>query len=304
MNLSIIIVSWNTRDLLRRCLASLYANLPEGETEVLVVDNVSTDGTVEMVRAEFPLVRLLDNTENVGFARGNNQALRLRRGRHILLLNPDTEVHPGALQALVCFLDEHPEVGAVGPRLLNPDGSLQVSCYPAPTLTREAWRLFHLDRLRPYGIYPVSTWRLDQPREVDVLMGACLLLRGETLNQVGLLDEGYFIYTEEVDLCLRVQRAGWWLAWLPQARVVHYGGQSTRQVAQSMFLHLYHSKVLYFRKHYGPAAARVYKLILFASSLPRLLLAPLAFIEPPARRADHLRLSGNYARLVASLPRM
>ena len=162
--------------------------------------------------------------------------------------------------------------------------------------------MFHLDGLHPYALYNMHQWRLAQPQAVDVLQGASLAVRRETLDQVGLLDENYFIFTEEVDLCYRIQRAGWQLYWLPQSEVIHYGGQSTRQVAARMFLHLYQSKLQYFRKHHGPAVARLYKLILLAASLTRLSLASLSWLEPPARRNRHLTLAGNYMQLLKALP--
>ena len=301
-NLSIVIVSWNTRDVLGKCLDSIEQNPPERDYELLVIDNASTDGSAEMVRERHPRVDLLVNPANYGFAKANNLAIQRCRGRYILLLNPDTEVRPGALEHLARFLEENPEAGAAGSLTLNPDGSLQISCYPRPTLFREFWRLFHLDRFRPVAEYPMARWKLDRPQEVDVLMGACLMLRREALDQVGLLDEDYFIYSEEVDLCYRVQRAGWRLYWVPQARIVHYGGQSTSQAAEEMFLQLYRGKILYFRKHSSWAAVWIYKLILFLASLGRLALTPLAYLEAPGRREGHLNLSQNYRRLLAALP--
>lgn len=314
IDLSIIIVNWNTRDLLAQCLASLFEQPTTDDGQpvlsvvggrrwaVWVVDNASTDGSAQMVRERFPQVRLIENTENVGFARANNQAISQSAGRYVLLLNPDTEVQPGALEALVRFMDAHTQAGAAGARLLNPDGTLQLSCYPAPTLPREFWRLFHLDVLWPYACYPTAGWDPNTPREVDVVQGACLILRREALDQVGLLDEDYFIYSEEVDLCHRLRQHGWKVCWVPQATVMHYGGQSTQQVAAEMFLRLYQGKLLYFRKHHGWLAAQVYKLILLAAALTRLLLSPLALLERPPQRQQHLVLAGHYRRLVRALP--
>jgi GT2 family glycosyltransferase len=302
MELSIIIVSWNVRDYVIRCLSSIFAHPPACTFEVWVVDNVSTDGTPEQVRSEFPHVHLINSQTNVGFAGGNNQAIRQSTGRYVLLLNPDTEVRPGALTALVEYLEAHPRTGAVGPRLLNPDGSLQVSCFPFPTLGRELWRLFHLDALRPVSQYAMHQWPLSAPRAVDVIQGACLALRRETLDQTGLLDEAYFIYTEEVDLCYRIQRAGWSLFCLPYAEVVHHGGQSTQQAATRMFLNLYKSKLQYFRKHRGAGAARLYKLILLTAALARLGLTAFTWLEAAPRRERHLKLAGNYVHLLKALP--
>jgi GT2 family glycosyltransferase len=240
----------------------------------------------------------------VGFARANNQAIQRCTGKYILLLNPDTLVSPGALQALADFLDQHPEAGAAGARLLNADGSLQISSHPRPTLSRELWRLFHLDALLPYAEYPPTKWGTSQPQEVDVLMGACLLLSKEVVDQVGSLDEDYFIYSEEVDLCYRIQHAGWRIHWVPQAEVVHLGGQSTKQVPTEMFLNLYHSKIKYFRKHYGWPGAQIYKLILQIAAISRIMLTPFVIFEHSSRRRVHLTLMDRYWRLILALPGM
>jgi GT2 family glycosyltransferase len=254
-----------------------------------------------MVREKFPQVHLIENHENVGFARANNQAIQQCAGKHILLLNPDTLVRSGALQAMVDFLEKTFEAGAVGPRILNPDGSLQISSYPLPTLARELWRLFHLDRLTPFAVYPQTKWETKQVQVVDVLLGACLLVRKEVLNQVGFLDEDYFIYSEEVDLCYRIQRAGWRLYWVPQVELVHFGGQSTQQAPTPMFLKLYESKIKYFYKHYGWLTAQVYRMILMIATLARLMLAPFAVFENSSRRRKHLTLANRYLRLVLAL---
>jgi len=302
--ISIIIVNWNTTSFLENCLASILANPPTSPFENWVVDNASTDDSPRMVRERFPQVQLVENRENVGFARANNQAIQRCTGEYILLLNPDTLVGSGALQALVDFLDQHPEVGAAGAKILNSDGSLQISSHPQPTLSRELWRLFHLDSLSPYAEYPPAKWETNQAKEVDVLLGACLLLRKEALDQVGLLDEDYFMYSEEVDLCYRIQRAGWRIYWVPQAEVVHFGGQSTQQVPTEMFLNLYHGKIKSFRKHNGWSAAQTYQVILRIAALSRLILAPFVIFEHSSRRQKHLTLVDRYWRLILALPRM
>jgi N-acetylglucosaminyl-diphospho-decaprenol L-rhamnosyltransferase len=284
--LSIVIVSWNTASLLENCLASILAYPPTSPFEVWVVDNASTDDSPRMVRERFAQVHLIEGHENVGFARANNQAIQRCSGNYILLLNPDTLVTTGALQALVDFLDKHREAGAVGSKILNPDGSLQISSHPRPTLPRELWRLFHLDRILPYSEYPLTKWENNHAQEVDLLMGACLLLRKVALDQVGLLDEDYFMYSEEIDLCYRIQRAGWQLFWVPQAKVVHFGGQSTQQAPVEMFLNLYQGKIKYFRKHNGRLASQIYKLILMIAALSRLGLSPFVFFEHSARRQN------------------
>jgi GT2 family glycosyltransferase len=188
-----------------------------------------------------------------------------------LLFTPDAIRHRGALDGMVAHLQAHPALGMVGPRLLNPDGSLQISAHPRPTLGREAWRLFHLDRFWPRSCYGRRFWQQTEAQAVEVLMGACLLLRREAVDAVGLFDERFFMYSEEVDLCKRFRAAGWGIDYLPTVQVTHYGGQSTRQVAEAMFLELYRSKVLYFRKHEGERVAAQYKRLLWLAALARRL---------------------------------
>jgi len=301
MKLSVVIVNWNTCKLLEKCLVSVFSNPPDQEFEVWIVDNASTDQSVPMVRETFPRVNLIINDTNLGFSGANNQAIRRCKGEYVLLLNPDTEVRSNALDFLIDTMENHPEVGGAGAKILNPDGTLQISCYPEPTLSRELWRLFQLDRVRHYGSYDFVAWNPDHSREVDVIQGACLILRTRALEEVGLLDEDYFMYTEEVDLCFRLRKAHWRLVWVPQANVVHYGGQATQQVATEMFLELYRSKILYFYKHHGWLSASLYKLIVFAATLARLIVSPFALFEEQRARDKHLSLASNYRRLLSEL---
>ncbi|MCB0064492.1 MAG: glycosyltransferase family 2 protein, partial [Caldilineaceae bacterium] len=247
---SVIIVNWNTRELTADCLHSVAAEgaclakhvaLAE-PLETIVVDNGSTDGSAAFLRHTFPWIRLIENSENLGFAAANNQALAYCRGRYILLLNSDTKVLPGGIGELVRFIETAPTVGAVGARYLNPDGSLQSSSYPAPTLSREFWRMFHLDKFYSYGTYRMEGWSTETPRPVEIVQGAALLLRREIALTIGLFDTEYFMYSEEQDLCQRIRQAGWQIYYVPRAAIIHYGGQSTRQIAQTMFLQLYQSK--------------------------------------------------------------
>jgi N-acetylglucosaminyl-diphospho-decaprenol L-rhamnosyltransferase len=255
-----------------------------------------------MLRAEYPSVRLIANAANTGFAAATNQGIRASRGRYIMLLNPDTTVSADVLQVLVGFLDRHEAAGVAGPRLVGRDGKAQVSCFPLPTLGRELWRLFHLDALLPRAIYPASRWRTVHPQRVDTVQGACMLIRRSALAQTGLLDERYFVYTEEVDLCRRVLDAGWQLFWVPQAAIVHYGGASTSQVGARMFLQLYRSKIQYFRKYAGRWGAVAYKGILLAAALPRVALPALVVTCVPSRRAAWADLLRNYSSLLRALP--
>lgn len=304
VDLSIVIISWNTCRLLDECLVSIYKNPPSGEYEVWVVDNNSHDGTQQMVREKYPQVNLIANKENLGFARANNQAIRKSQGRFVLCLNPDTEVQAGAIDLLVDFMEEHAAAGGAGPYLFNSDGSFQVSAYPMPNLGREFWRLFKLDRIHKSSLYDVHCQGAQEVCQVEVLKGAAMLLRREAIEQVGLFDEDYFVYTEEVDLCYRLNRTGWGIYWVPEAKVLHHEGQSTHKVAEKMFLQLYRSKILFFRKRYGLLSSWIYKLILLLAAVFRLLLSPLALLDSQPKREEWLLLARNYSHLVLALPEM
>jgi GT2 family glycosyltransferase len=271
MDLSIIIANWNTRDLLQQCLTSLYANLPGVKFEILVVDNASGDGSPAMVRECFPQVRLFENSRNLGFVQANNEAIPQSCGRYVLLLNSDTIVQPKALTHMIEFMDGHPEAGIVGGYILNADGTLQQHSYGKfPTLFSETFFAWGLDSRAPF-----SRWfapRLEFSGEyvqTGWVIGAALLIRRDALNQVGLLDAKFLMYSEEVDWCYRVQQAGWKNYVLRAARIVHLGGQSSRQVAALTKAELFHSKVKYFRKHHSRWGALILSWIFGASILGR-----------------------------------
>lgn len=304
LELSIIIVNWNTRELVKNCLESIFNTTRDFPVRAIVVDNASIDGSPQMIRSRFPMVHLVENQENAGFARASNQGIKLAETKYILLLNPDTVVLPGALNSLVDFMDTHPQAGAAGSMVLNPDGSLQTSCYVSPTLHREFIRLFHLEGIFPKSTYRMDSWDKDLPRAVDIIQGDCLLLRKTALDQVGTLDESFFIYSEDVDICRRLQQASWEIYWVPQAQLIHHGGQSTRQVAAEMFLKLHQGKTMYFRKHHGKQAAFGYKILLAIAALPRLLLFPWAALAPNPQKEQYQNLVANYRRLLTALPGM
>jgi N-acetylglucosaminyl-diphospho-decaprenol L-rhamnosyltransferase len=262
-SIGIVIVSFNTRELLRGCLESLRDCALV--SRVVVVDNASRDGSAEMVRVAFPGVELAALTENLGFAAGTNAGLRhlldivSQSFDYVLLLNPDTVVHPGAIEALVAFLEAHPRVGAVGPRLLNLDGTVQLAAFRFPTLAMTALDLFPPGEVLPgrlynswwHGRYPAET-TAEAPFPIDHPLGACILARRAVVEQVGLLDERFFMYAEEVDWCFRIRAAGWAIWQEPRARVTHVGGAATSQFRSRMLVALYQSRLRFFRKHYTP----------------------------------------------------
>ena len=250
--LSLIIVSYNTRSLLARCLASIAAE-PHPPDEVIVVDNASADDSVAMVREQFPQVEVIANAENRGFAAASNQGLRLAKGDFLCLLNPDTQLFPGALDVLATFLESHPKVGVVGPTLLHTDGTYQHAAFRFPTLPMALIDFFPLNhRLlnsRLNGRYPFTLY--ERAFAMDHPLGACMMVRREACAAVGLLDEQFFMYCEEIDWCRRIKQADWEIMHVPGARVVHHVGQSTKQSAGRMFVELHRSRFRFFAKHYN-----------------------------------------------------
>ena len=282
-DLSIVIVSWNVRDFLQSCLLSVYPpgnHAPAGQSrvsllpfdidsfciETIVVDNASADDSVEMVRQAFPQVTLIANADNRGFTGGNNQGIAASRGRYVLLLNPDTEVLDDTLARMVAYMDAHPDAGALGPMLLNPDGSVQSSRRRLPTPATAFLESTTLQNWFPHHRLLRDYYVLDKPddaiAEVDWVQGACLLARREALDQAGLLDDGYFMYSEELDWCRRAKAAGWKVTYYPEARVIHHGGQSSEQVKAFQIIQFNRSKIRYFRKYHGALVAAVLRAFL------------------------------------------
>jgi hypothetical protein len=234
-DISVCLVNLNTVDLLRDCLKSIFEQKGRVSVEAIVVDNASTDGSVEMVRQEFPQVKLIANKEYLGFAAGNNQAFSVAQGRYLLYLNTDTVVLAGALEAMLEFMDEHSEAGAMGCKLLNADGSLQRSCWRGfPSLQMALVDAFYLWRLTPGLAWvrasEIGPEELQNTLEVDHLLGACILIRREALDQVGFLKEDYIIFLEETDLCYRMKQHGWRIYFDPKGQVIHYGQQTGRKI--------------------------------------------------------------------------
>ena len=299
-SIGIVIVSFNTCELLRGCLESLRScALP---LRVVVVENGSRDDSAAMVRDCFPEIELIALEQNVGFAAGTNIGLRRvlnfefsvlssdapdnsklktqnSKLDHVLLLNPDTVVHPGAIAALAAFLEAHPRVGAVGPRLLNTDGSVQLAAFRFPTLAMTLLDLFPPGQALPGRLYG-SWWHGRYPHEqsaaapfpIDHPLGACILARRAVIKQVGLLDERFFMYAEEVDWCYRIRQAGWAIWQEPRAYVTHVGGAATSQFRSRMLIALYESRLRFFRKHYSRRFIRWHIRIVRAGMLRAALL--------------------------------
>ena len=259
--LSVTICSWNTQEDLRACLLSLegVSQGVVGGVETIVCDNNSEDGSPEMVAREFPWVRLLAQKTNLGFTGGQNLMIVARRAPHVLLLNSDTVVHPGALEGLLAYLEEHPEAGILGPKLLNPDGSLQLSCRRFPNPLAALFRNTPLGRLFPNNRftrdYLMADFAHDRPSEVDWVSGAAMLARKELVDRIGGLDPEFFMFCEDTDWCWRAGKAGYKVVYLPSSTITHAIGRSTDKVPNRMIGRFHRSMWRFYRKNMLPEIA-------------------------------------------------
>ncbi len=251
IDLSTIIVNWNTKDLLIPCLTSIPRTMQGFKMEIFVIDNGSRDGSASEVKKTFPSVHLIENGKNLGFAKGANQGLRKASGRYVLLLNPDTRVKAQAIEGLVSFMETHPGVGISGAQLLKSDGSKQNSIANFPSLATELLNKSLLRWLFPKR-FPGKERDYPEPIEVDSVIGACMMVRREASDQVGLLDEDYFLFLEETDWCYRMKRAGWKIYHVPQAEVYHFQGKSAGAVKKEARVEFYRSRYHFFKKNRGP----------------------------------------------------
>lgn len=286
-DVSVVVVNWNTKDLLRACLASLAAQRTSVDLEVIVVDNGSNDGSAELVRNEHTSARLIANLENRGYSTANNQGVRAATGRYVLLLNSDTTVHPGSLRVLVDFGDSHERAGILGPRLLNGDGTLQPSGGRFPTPLSTIIGLMGVYRItgRPrYG----TRRDYSKPAVVDEVSGAAMVIRREVIEQIGLLDEEFAWGYEDVDFCKRAHEAGWEVQYVPAAVVVHEWGASRRLAPSATVLRALQGRRHYFRKHHGRMAAG---LVMGATALSHLVRAATFAVGGVANRALRARAS-------------
>jgi GT2 family glycosyltransferase len=259
MDASIIIVNWNTKELLINCLNSVYGTVKTLAFEVLVVDNGSSDGSVEAIKTLFPGVRLIENKKNLGFAKANNQALRQMNGQYAVLLNSDAVLTDGAVETIIRFMDENNKIGICGGQLLNADGSKQNSIANSPTLATELLNKSLLRRLFPRK-YPGKEHDFKEPIEVESIVGACMVVRKEAINDVGLLDESYFFFLEETDWCLNMRKRGWKVFHHPDAKIYHLQGQSAGKVNVRARIEYWRSRYTFFKKNYGSVSLNILRL--------------------------------------------
>ncbi|MDR6720364.1 glycosyltransferase family 2 protein [Paenibacillus sp. 2003] len=292
LDASIIIVNYNTRQLTLDCLDSVYAFNTSYSYEVIVVDNASHDDSVQAIRKVYPQVHLIANKDNTGFAVANNQGMKVANGRYILLLNSDTVVQPDTLQTMVGFMDCHPEMGASGCKVILPDGSLDKACKRGfPTPSASFYYAFGISRLFPdrpkFNQYQLGHLSPDDEYPVDCLVGAFMLVRRETIDQVGGLDETFFMYGEDIDWCYRIKEAGWGIFYYPRTYIVHYKGGSARRKPLKITYEFHRAMWVFHRKHY----AKNYNLLMNTAvwmgiSLKFTLSLLRSKLSPPSRQGQ------------------
>lgn len=255
MDLSIIIVNFNTKDLLRGTIESVIRTTKDIEYEIFISDNGSTDGSIEMVKSEYPKIILIENGENLGFSKANNIAIKSCSGRYVLLLNSDTVVLEDCLNRCLGYMDNNKDIGALGCKVMLADGKLDHACkrgFPSPEAS--LYYMLRLDRLYPenkrFGQYTLNYLDEDTINEVDSLTGAFMMVRRETFEKIGLLDEDFFMYGEDIDWCYRIKEAGWKIVYYPEAEIIHYKGGSSKRKRSKTIYEFYRAMYLFYNKHY------------------------------------------------------
>jgi len=287
-DVSIIIVSWNAKRHLLNCLNSLENTAKGYSQEIFIVDNASSDGSPDAVARQFPQVGLIKNKENLGFARANNIGIHQSSGRYICLVNSDVIVLNGCIENLISFMDNHPAAGMVGPRILNQDRTLQPSCRHFPTIWNNLCQALGLNKLFPKSRFFSETfmnyWAHDIVQKVDVLSGCFWMVRREALNKVGLLDEDFFIYGEDLDWCRRFHQAGWDIVFYPMAETIHIGAASSANSPVEFYLEMQKADLHYWQKHHGSIGRIIYAAIIFLRHFLRLVPIGLLYIFRPSHR--------------------
>jgi GT2 family glycosyltransferase len=299
--LSIVIVTWNAKKFVDECLESLRTYSQRADVETFVVDNASTDGTPELVSACYPEVTLIRNPDNSGFARGNNIGIARSSGKFVALINSDVRVLPGCIDKMIAYMESQPRVGLLGPRMLGASGQAGRSYMRAPTLWRYFCRAMALDYVFPnsqaFGGYMMPYFKRDRIAEVDVLNGWFWMTRREALDQVGLLDEAFFMYGEDIDWCKRFRDAGWGVVYFPEAESIHYGGASSSKAPLRFYVEMQRANLQYWKKHFSRASQLAYLAILFIHLSVRVAGYALLLIVKPKRSETSYKIQRSLACL-------
>jgi len=275
MDLTIVIVNYNTEKLTLECIASVYKSHLPYTFEIFVVDNHSSDNSVEAIKKHYPKVKLIENEENVGFSKANNQAIRQAQGRYILLLNSDTILMENTLDVMTQYMDNHLDVGAAGCEVLLPTGDLDQACHRGfPTPQASFYYMAGLAKKYPnnlkYNSYHKSYLNMKEIHEIDCLVGAFMLVRKETIDQVGMLDEEFFMYGEDIDWCYRIKEAGWGIIYNPTVSIIHYKGASSRKKPFKIVYEFHRAMYLFHKKHYAKKYSIFVNYIVYAGIFAKL----------------------------------
>jgi len=288
VDVSIVIVNWNTKKLLRDCLESVYAHAGDVEFEIVVIDNASTDGSTDMVKDKFKNVVLIENQDNCGFAKANNQGMAVAKGHYVLLLNSDTVVLDNAVANTVRFADENPSAAVIGCKVLNPDGTVQATCFKFPSVLNILLSSSYLYKVFPnhrfFGREGMTWWDRSDVREVDVVTGCFMLVRREAIEEVGVMDDGFFMYCEETDWCYRFVRNGWKVMFAPVGEIIHFRGQSTAQRPVAMTVQFWRSILRFIRKHHKWPAHLAARFLVVCFLVFRLPIWLAVYLFRPNRR--------------------
>lgn len=292
MNLTIIIVSWNAKEYLFKCLRSITQTVASKHFDIIVVDNASSDGSPQMVIEQYPQVKLVRNSINLGFAGANNMGIRASKGKYLALINSDVEIMDACLDNLYKYMETHPDIGMLGPQILDSKGAIQRSCMGFPTLWNTFCRALTLDTMFPkiklFGGNLMTYWPHNTVKDVDVINGCFWMVRRDALNQVGMLDERFFMYAEDKDWCKRFNSAGWRVVYYPEAKAKHYGGASSSNSPIRFYLEMYRANMQYWKKHYSCAAQIGFVLISITHQVLRLLIESIQYAVRKARRKETL----------------
>jgi GT2 family glycosyltransferase len=301
VKLSIVIVSHNSEQFVKNCCSSLYSQKTSFPFEVILVDNDSNDRTVQIVREQFPHTTIISRT-NTGFAAGNNAGIRHATGELVLLLNPDTILHDGSMETLVAHFSGHPRIGALGPKIFNADGTVQRTGVSFPALWNAVVEIFFLDIIFPsskiFGRHRKLYVDPDTTHEAEYLQGSCLMLRRDVFEEIGLLDENFFIYFEETDLCYRLKQKGWRVVYDPAASIVHYGGSGVGFYGKDRLIEFHRSYLIFLTKHYTVPSVSVFRVVLFLRSFVRVMIFLIASLFLLQRRQEFLSRAKGYGEVL------
>lgn len=305
-SISVIVVSWNAKKYLEQCIQS-FLNCPElNAVEIIVVDNASSDGSPEFIKQNYPGVKLICNADNLGFARANNIGIKHSQGKYLFLINSDVVVYPNCIESMVDYMERHPEIGLLGPRIVGTDHKVQRSCMGYPSLWNTFCRAVLLDGIFPhvklFSGFLMKYWAHDSIKEVDVINGCFWSVRRRAIEEVGLLDEDFFMYAEDIDWCKRFNSAGWKVVYFPLAEALHYGGASSVNAPIRFYIEMQKANLKFWGKHYGKLSRSVYLCIIFLHQSLRALGYALHYaFAPKTRDTSSYKIKRSFAAILALL---